>query len=67
MSTKEELLERIEIIRKSYDEVVRFAQAEYLGKEGPLTELLDELKYLSDYDRRIVGQALNELKSHINR
>lgn len=67
------MLKKIGETRKSFDEDLSkandFATLEelrikYLGRKGLVSQLFDSLKDVPKEEKRIVGQALNELKMH---
>ena len=41
-------------------------RVEYIGKKGYVTELLKEMKSLSDEEKKTFGQAVNVLKNEVN-
>lgn len=65
------LLEAIQAFKQSFeqalhdvtsDEQLEQVRVAYLGRQGSLTEIMQQLKSLSIDDKRIAGPALNELK-----
>lgn len=50
---------------KTVDQVDRF-RSKYLGRKGLLRHLTTELVKLSDSEKRVVGQQINQLKQEIN-
>ncbi|MEW5844483.1 MAG: phenylalanine--tRNA ligase subunit alpha [Bacteroidota bacterium] len=67
------MLKKIGETRKSFDEDLSKAndlglleelRIKYLGRKGLVSQLFDSLKDVPKEEKRIVGQALNELKMH---
>ncbi|PKL81621.1 MAG: phenylalanine--tRNA ligase subunit alpha [Ignavibacteriae bacterium HGW-Ignavibacteriae-3] len=67
------MINRIDETRKSFDEdllrvndhaSLEELRIKYLGRKGLVSQLFESLKDVSKEDKRVVGQALNQLKIH---
>ncbi|WP_020006413.1 phenylalanine--tRNA ligase subunit alpha [Salinicoccus albus] len=64
----------IDEIRHAFDEALKSVEhkkdlqdlkVEYLGKKGKVTGLMKEMKNLSEEDKPVYGQKVNEVRTHI--
>ena len=64
LELKQEFLNALENANSMEDlENVRIA---YLGKKGSVTELMKEMKNLSNEEKKTFGQKVNELKNEVS-